>query len=323
MDKPQKPRSGGFAGFLNSLFPRKQKASYRSGYTNNRQARSDTSMSTGPMSSRQNTTGIIRNLNSNTDPGSQQTGGSSMRQRSSTRVLPSQNVAAESVNEPAPGGNQPPPPPPPPPPNRYAAPQRNSSNYRGFLPIFWTIASVSSFTINIILIIALILVGRELFVLKALVGNNLLGGLYENFIYMDQAHIKTDITVSDTIPINFTLPISQDTVVTLTQSTPINNAHVVINTGGISINSFADIVLPKGTNLPVHLTMDVPVSTTVPVKLNVPVDIPLQNTDLHKPFIGLQQVVSPFYYMLQPQIKSPEDLPFCGPGGLCSFYFTK
>ena len=115
---------------------------------------------------------------------------------------------------------------------------------------------------------------------------------------MDTAHIKTNITVTDNIPINFNLPISQDTVVTLTQNTTINGANVRINSGGLSINSAANIILPAGTNLPVHLELTVPVNTTVPIQLNVPIDIPLQNTELHKPFIGLQQVVSPFYWLL-------------------------
>jgi len=68
----------------------------------------------------------------------------------------------------------------------------------------------------------------------------------------------------------------------------------------------------------------VPVTTTVPINLNVPVDIPLQQTELHKPFIGLQQVVAPFYQMLQPQIKAPQDIPLCKSLSLfCGFYFQK
>jgi hypothetical protein len=171
------------------------------------------------------------------------------------------------------------------------------------LPAFWTVASVLSFVVNVILIVVLVILARELFVLKSMVGDYLLGGLYANFIYMDKAHIKTNITVSDNIPINFTLPISQDTVVTLTQNTPINGANVRINSGGLTINSAANIVLPAGTNLPVHLELNVPVTTSVPIKINVPVDIPLEQTELHQPFVGLQQVVSPFYWMLKPKDK--------------------
>jgi hypothetical protein len=172
------------------------------------------------------------------------------------------------------------------------------------LPAFWTVASLLSFIVNVILIVVLVVLARELFLLKSMVGDYLLGGLYANFIYMDQAHIKTNITVAETIPINFTLPISQDTVVVLTENTPINGANVRITSGGLAINSAANIVLPAGTNLPVHLELNVPVTTTVPIKINVPVDIPLEQTELHQPFVGLQQVVSPFYWMLRPNDKN-------------------
>lgn len=190
------------------------------------------------------------------------------------------------------------------------------------LPAFWTIASVLSFAVNIILILALLTIGRELFTLKSMIGDQLLGGLYENFIAMDQAHIQTQIGVTSTVPVTFNLPISQDTIVVLTQNTPINGANVRISTGGLTINSPANIILPAGTNLPVHLELSVPVTTTIPVQLQVPVDIPLAQTDLHKPFIGLQQVVAPFYNMFQPQVKAPQDIKACGPlSFLCSIYF--
>ena len=191
------------------------------------------------------------------------------------------------------------------------------------MPTIWTVASVLSLIVNVILIIVLVVLARELFVLKSIVGNDLLGGLYANFIYMDKAHIKTEITVKDTIPINFTLPISQDTVVTLTQNTPINGANVKITSGGLTINSAANIVLPRGTNLPVHLELNVPVTTSVPVTLKVPVDIPLEQTELHQPFVGLQQVVAPFYNMLMPKYKKASDVPACQSAPwLCNMLFA-
>jgi hypothetical protein len=228
-----------------------------------------------------------------------------------SQLEPIDNIAEETPQtEPAPA------------PEPEPTPAPTEKPRRAFMPAFWTIASVISLTVNLVLLIALILVGRELFVLKNMVGNNLLGGLYENFIFMDQAHIKTTITVADTIPINFELPINKDTVVVLTEDTRINGATVLLNTGGVSINSQANIILPAGTNLPVHLEFKLPVTTTVPINLKVPVDIALEKTDLHKPFIGLQQVVAPFYQLLQPQIKSTQDLPLCQPfSAFCAFYF--
>jgi hypothetical protein len=190
-------------------------------------------------------------------------------------------------------------------------------------PAFFNIAGILSFIVNIILIIVLVIVARQLFALKALVGDHLLGGLYSNFILMDRAHIKTNITVQDTIPIKFELPISQDTVVVLTQDTPIDHVLVQINTGSLAINSYARIVLPAQTNLPVHLALTVPVETKVPVTLQVPVDIPLEKTELHQPFIGLQGVVRPLYGMLAPNTKSPNDMP-CGLlKPFCNWFFYK
>jgi len=230
-----------------------------------------------------------------------------------------QPVRVQSENA-HPAGQQPPPPPP-----------RNTVLDNLFkwridrekaLPTFWTVASAISLTINLILIIALVLVGRELFTLKSMVGNQLLGGLYENFIYMDQSHIKTNINVADNVPISSNLPISQDTDVLLTQDTRINGATVRINSGGLSINSLANIILPAGTRLPVHLELSVPVNTTVPIKINVPVDIPLDQTELHKPFIGLQNVISPFYFMMMPEVKQPTDIGLCKVFSiLCTSYF--
>ena len=313
MNTPQKPRSDGINGWIRKFFSwQKQKPLQEPRSISSRQRRANTT-SAIKQNSVATASGRFRTLTSNTETYSPQTNRLPTPLPSVTRPLSVADEIREPLSEPGPN---------------TAAPAEQTKSRKPFfdtskiMPTFWTIGSLLSFSLNIILIGALILLGRELFVLKAMVGNNLLGGLYENFIYMDQAHIKTNITVTDTIPINFTLPISQDTVVVLTQNTPINGAHVTINTGGISINSSANIVLPAGTNLPVHLTLQVPVNTTVPVKLNVPVDIPLQETDLHKPFIGLQQVVAPFYFMLQPEIKKPQDLPLCGSNPVfCSMFF--
>ena len=192
------------------------------------------------------------------------------------------------------------------------------------LPVFWTVASGLSFVVNVILIVVLIILAQQLFTLKKLVGQDLIGGLYTNFVLMDQAHIKSKITVADQIPVNFNLTISQDTVVTLTEPTHINGAQVSLTSGGVAINSPANITLPQGTNLPVHLELTVPVNATIPITLNVPVDIALDKTDLHKPFIGLQNVLSPYYWLLQPGIKSASDLEACkAVSWFCDAFFVK
>lgn len=195
------------------------------------------------------------------------------------------------------------------------------------LPAFWTIASVFSLVTNIILIVALVLVGRQLFLLKSLVQNGLIGGLYDNFVKMDAAHIQTDIQVNASIPIQFDLPVSTDTTVVLTRDTEIPNTFVALNTVGtginLSINAPANITLPEGTPLDIHLEMVVPVSTNVPVSLPVHVDIPLNQTQLHDPFVGLQNVVAPYRAYLSALPDAWQATPICSPGmrWLCNWVF--
>jgi hypothetical protein len=166
-------------------------------------------------------------------------------------------------------------------------------------PAFWTIGGLFSLTLNVILIIALVLIGRELFNLKTVINDQLINGLAENFALMDQAVIATTVNVEDTIPVQFTLPVQAETTVILTADTLLQNANVSLSTGGLRITDApTDIILKAGTELPVNLDILVPVDTTVPVELVVEVEIPLANTQLHTPFVGLQDVVSPYNLLL-------------------------
>jgi len=172
-----------------------------------------------------------------------------------------------------------------------------------FGPAFWTIASVLSMTVNIILIVVLFVVLPNIKSLNTKyllgLGNDLLGGLYGNFEKMDRAHITSTIPVQSTIPVKFDLQLNQQTNVVLSQDVTIRNARVTVNTGGLNIsNALTTIVLPQGTTLPVVLNLSVPVDTTVPIALNVNVDIPLDQTQLHEPFSGLQEVIKPLYCMV-------------------------
>ncbi|HEY58224.1 MAG TPA: hypothetical protein G4O04_06780 [Anaerolineae bacterium] len=166
-------------------------------------------------------------------------------------------------------------------------------------PAFWTVAGVISLTVNIVLLAVLIVLAQHLFTLKHIVQDQLLGGLSANFAAMDAAVIRTTVEVHDQIPVVFDLPVETETVVTLTQDVVIRGARVNLVTGGLQIiGAPANIVLPKGTQLPIKLNITVPVSTQVPVDLTVPVNIPLKETELHQPFVGLQQVVAPYQQLL-------------------------
>jgi hypothetical protein len=119
---------------------------------------------------------------------------------------------------------------------------------------------------------------------------------------MDQAHIKTNIPIRQEIPVQFTLNVSGPTNVTLSEDVSISGALVTVNTGGLNINNArANIVLPQGTVLPIFIqNLAVPVDQKVLAEFNVGVDIPLNETDLHEPFVGLQKVVEPFYCIIEP-----------------------
>jgi hypothetical protein len=177
-----------------------------------------------------------------------------------------------------------------------------------FLPAFWTIASIMSITVNIILLAVLLvllqMLGRiqELSIYGTDQVSGLLGGLYTNFVKMDQASIRTSIHVEKEIPVQFSLNVSGPTNVTLSQPVTIRGATVGVQTGGLTIrDANATIILPAGVVLPINIeNLVVPVDQKVPAVLDVPVDIPLNQTELHEPFVGLQKVVEPWYCLIQP-----------------------
>jgi hypothetical protein len=174
-----------------------------------------------------------------------------------------------------------------------------------FLPAFWTIASVMSFTVNIVMLIVVLILLQMLGTIQFTANDQisgLLGGLYDNFVKMDEANIRTNIHVEKEIPVNFVLNVSGPTNVTLSSDVTIDGALVTVQTGGLNIvNARARIVLPTGTLLPINIeNLVVPVDQKVLAVLDVPVDIPLNQTELHEPFVGLQQVVKPWYCLIEP-----------------------
>ena len=174
-----------------------------------------------------------------------------------------------------------------------------------FLPAFWTIASLISLGVNIVLFVILLILFQMLGAIQSTADDKvsgLLGGLYTNFVKMDQANIQRTIHVEKEIPVQFTLNVSGPTNVTLSQPVTINGALVTVQTGGLNIvNARATIVLPQDTLLPINIhNLVVPVDQKVPAVLDVVVDIPLNETELHEPFVGLQQVVKPWYCLIEP-----------------------
>ena len=194
-------------------------------------------------------------------------------------------------------------------PRPIPAPASGESRYK-ILPAFWTVASVISTLVNVVLI-GVVLVLLQVLGKTPFQANDqfagLLGGLYENFVRMDEATISTTVPVNAAIPLDITVPVRTTTRIILADATTINNAHVVINTGGVDIDADAIVTLPAGTPLNVILDFPLPVKTDpngvpiqVPINLSIPVNIPLKDTQLHEPFVGLQGVVKPYYCLVEP-----------------------
>jgi len=170
-----------------------------------------------------------------------------------------------------------------------------------YLPAFWTIASVISLVVNIVLAVVVMGLLRSFGSLDAArIGTGVLGGLYSNFERMDQAHIRTTIPIQTNIPLDLNVPVQTTTGITLARDVSIPGAHVRINTALVSIDAPANVTLPAGTSLDVTMAFTLPVQAQIPVSLNVPVDIPIQQTDLHPALVGLQDTIRPVYCMVTP-----------------------
>ncbi len=196
------------------------------------------------------------------------------------------------------------------PPNRIPWKYRMRPTRETTRRAYWDVTATLSLLVNAILVTLLIVLAGQVQNLKSTV-NDLLGGLYGNFVKMDQASIDTTITVNTDIPLSFDLPVSQNTEVVLTGDVKIPNAHVVISTGGLNINAPANVTLPAGTILPITLNTVIPVQSTIPISLQVPVNIPLNQTGLHEPFTGLQTTLRPLYCTLDKNAQYPEGTFIC------------
>lgn len=195
------------------------------------------------------------------------------------------------------------------------------NGYPAWGPRLWTTASVLTLTINIIFTIILIILIISVYRMRLNMTKimalgpsvvSLPGGLYENFEKMERANIETNVVVQTSIPVKFDLQLNQQTNVVLSQDVTITNALVTVNTGGLNISrANTTIVLPQGTILPVVLNLTVPVDQQVPVVLNVPVNIPLRDTQLREPFVGLQEVIKPLYCFLTPTAVNMDGQPVC------------
>lgn len=183
-----------------------------------------------------------------------------------------------------------------------------------FGPAFWTITGALSLVVNGVLIAVIFMLLRTLGSAQLTAGDSaagVLGGLYTNFEKMDRASIITTIPVDAQVPLALSVPVSKTTEIILAQEVVITGARVRINTDALNIDAPADVTLPAGTRLSVLLDFNLDVIDSLPVHLDVPVNIPLAQTELHEPFVGLQEVLRPFYCLIEPNALSLDGLPIC------------
>jgi hypothetical protein len=183
-----------------------------------------------------------------------------------------------------------------------------------FGPAFWTVTGVLSLLVNGALLAVLLILLRMLGGSQFAPGDSaagLLGGLYTNFERMDRASIVTVIPVDAQIPLSMAVPVQRTTEITLAQDVTISGARVRINTDALNIDAPAEVILPAGTRLNVTLDFVLDVNNTIPVHLEAPVNIPLAQTELHEPFVGLQDVLRPLYCLVEPNALTLDGLPVC------------
>lgn len=168
-----------------------------------------------------------------------------------------------------------------------------------FGPIFWTVSGAIALLIALILLVATIVIASNAMKVTAQINDHLVGNLYDSFVAMDEASIKTTIPINTEVPAKFDVLLDTMTTVNLSEDVYITSATVSLTTGGLSItNAPTNIILPAGTELPIHLVLTVPVDEMIPVEMLVDVDIPLAETELHDPFVKLQRTIQPYYMWL-------------------------
>jgi hypothetical protein len=175
---------------------------------------------------------------------------------------------------------------------------------------FKTIAILFSFTMNLVLLLVLLIAAPLILPIVDGIAKPLVGGLNQSFVEMGEATIVRTIHVEDEIPISFMLPLSTHTVVRLTEPVELTGvpARFTLPGGGGVINGAVTLELPVGLDLPVALELEVPVEQMVPVNLAVDVNIPMNETELGRPFNTLQALFGPLDRLLSGLPASNADL---------------
>ena len=167
---------------------------------------------------------------------------------------------------------------------------------------FWdaakTITLIASLFIDFILIVAVVILANQVGAIKMTL-HAVLGQLDSAFQELGQVVITDTIKIDQQVPVQFNLPLKQDTVVTTVGPVPITTqANFSLGPYG-SINGTVSLQLPAGTRLPVHLEITVPVSNTIPVVFDQPVSIPLAEKGLGPVVSKLRAALAPILGLVQ------------------------
>lgn len=164
---------------------------------------------------------------------------------------------------------------------------------KGIFKFVWNFLLLISVIVNLVLIGIVIFLGATIFDINRNIITPLVEGLHSSFVGLDAATIDWTIPVRDTVPVQFTLPLVQDTVVVLTEPVPLV-VGASISAPGLQISNVTVFLeLPRGLELPVALNLDVPVDTDLDIALDVRAVIPLSQTQLHDPFQNLRLLFEP------------------------------
>ncbi len=159
---------------------------------------------------------------------------------------------------------------------------------------FKNFAIVFSFVLNIFFIVLLIAAATMIIPALKEIAEPMVSGMNQSFTKINEAHIVRTVQIEDTIPINFDIPVSTTTEVTIIEPVPMAlPTNFVLPGGGGTINGTVFFELPTGTVLPIQLDVMVPVRESVPVELSVDVDIPIEETELDDPFSDLRSIFGP------------------------------
>jgi hypothetical protein len=179
------------------------------------------------------------------------------------------------------------------------------------LPTLWKAMILTSFVINLVLILIILYLGGFMLQNRGALGTttqNISGNVQELqdvVVQLQEAHIITTIPLDQPLPVHLIVPIDTTTTVTTTAPVPISvPADIDLGPFG-QLRPNVNLALPAGTALNIALKLNVPLDTTIPVKLTVPVDIPMKETALAPQFQRLGAVLNRLLSSIGPLIGVP------------------